>query len=140
MGMGKRYGERWQVCSDRPLATGSQSEILRVVDERRQFEGEYAFKRILRPQWHDRFGIEIEAVASFRHPNVIGLADDSAFRQENGKIPCPWLVMPIAGGEDLGDRRRAEAYRESIDWVMQVAGRLPPRSSPPTPQASFTAT
>jgi serine/threonine protein kinase len=122
--MGKLYGERWQVSADRPLATNSHSEILRVIDARGEFEGEYALKRILRPQWRDRFGKEIEAVATLRHPNVIALVEGLAFGRKNGIAQEPYLVMPIAGGGDLGDRRRAEAYRHSIDWVLQVAKQM----------------
>jgi serine/threonine protein kinase len=122
--MGRLYGERWQVSGDRPLATRSRSEILRVTDARGEFAGEYALKRILHPQWHERFTKEIEAVASFRHPNVIALVDASAFIREDGTIPRPYFVVPIAGGGDLGVRRRVEAYRHSIDWILQVAGQI----------------
>jgi serine/threonine protein kinase len=122
--MGKVFNERWQVCSERPLAAGSQSEILRVVDVRREYKGEYALKRVLRPHWHERFGMEIEAVAGLRHPNVIGLADDAAFRHENGRMRSPYLVMPIARGGDLGDRRRIAGYRHAVDWVLQVAKQI----------------
>jgi len=120
--MGKLYGERWQVSSDRPLAANSHSEILRVIDGRGEFEGEYALKRVLRPRWHERFGIEIEAVAGLRHHNVIGLVEAPAFCRKAGI--APYLVTPIAGGGDLGDRRRAQAYRYSVDWILQVAKQL----------------
>lgn len=122
--MGKLFGERWQVSTDKPLATNSHSEILRVVDARGEYEGDYALKRILRPRWHERFGMEIEAVSALRHPNVIGIVEGTAFCRKAGADREPYLVMPIARGGDLGDRRRAEAFRYSIDWVLQVARQL----------------
>lgn len=120
--MVKVYGERWQVSAERPLARNTQSEILRVIDTRGEFEGEYALKRVLRPLIHERFGMEIEAVATLRHPNAIGLVDSAAFCRKSGREP--YLVMPIAGGGDLGDRRRAESYRYSVDWILQIAKQL----------------
>jgi serine/threonine protein kinase len=122
--MGKLYGGRWRVSAEKPLATGSRSEILRVTDALGELKGEYALKRVLRPQWHERFTAEIEAIAALRHPNVIGLVDGAAFVRKDGKIPQPYLVAPIAGGGDLGDRRRAEAYRHSMDWILPVARQL----------------
>ncbi|HTW48133.1 MAG TPA: protein kinase [Acidobacteriaceae bacterium] len=122
--MTKVYGERWQISAERPLAASSQSEILRVVDGRGEFEGDYALKRVLRPQWHGRLAKEIEAVATLRHPNVIGMVDAAAFAGNDGAIPHPYLVMPIAGGGDLGERRRAETYRHSVDWILQVARQI----------------
>ncbi|HTV13543.1 MAG TPA: protein kinase [Acidobacteriaceae bacterium] len=122
--MAKVYGERWQVSADKPLAKNSQSEILRVVDTRGEFAGEYALKRVLRPHFHERFGMEIEAVANLRHPNVIALVAGSAFARTSGNSREPYWVMPIAGGGDLGVRRRTEAYRYSIDWILVVAKQL----------------
>jgi serine/threonine protein kinase len=122
--MARLFGERWQVSTERPLAVSSQSEILRVVDVRREFEGDYALKRILRPRWHGRLGKEIECISALRHPNVIGLVDAAAFTRHNGSNLQPWVVMPIAGGGDLGERRRTEAYKHSVDWILQVAAQM----------------
>jgi serine/threonine protein kinase len=120
--MERLFGERWQVSTERPLAISSQSEILRVTDLRGNFEGEYALKRILRPQWHGRLGREIERIPALRHPNVIGLVDAPAFTGRNGSHS--WVVMPIAGGGDLGERRRVEAYKNSVDWILLVARQM----------------
>ncbi|HEX4006892.1 MAG TPA: protein kinase [Acidobacteriaceae bacterium] len=118
--MAKIFGERWHVVSARPLAKGPQAEVFRVIDTRGAFEGEYALKHILHPLQHDRFRREIEAVTALRHPNVIGLVDDSAFRNPAGDPEKHFLVMPIADGGELGSKGRIDRYKQCIDVVLQV--------------------
>lgn len=118
------YGERWQACSSKPMAKGCGGEIYRVTDLRDEFEGEYALKWVERPKRHERFRREIGAVTTIRHPNVIGLADDSAFRGGSGEAKKPYVVMPIAEGGDLGHEGRAKSYKGSIEAVVQAGKQL----------------
>lgn len=118
------YGERWQACSTKPMAKGCGGEIYRVIDLQDEFEGEYALKRVDRPKRHERFSREIGAVTLIRHPNVIGLADDSAFRSGSGEGKKSYLVMPIAEGGDLGHEGRAKVYKGSLDAVIQAGKQL----------------
>lgn len=122
--MTKRYGERWQVSSDRPLLRGIDSEIFRAVDVLHDYDGEFALKRVLHPLRQERFRREIDSVLSLRHPNVMALVDASAFTAANGNSEKQYLVMPIADGGDLGHGRRAEFYKESLDFTIQVGRQM----------------
>jgi serine/threonine protein kinase len=122
--MANVYGGRWQIASAKPLAKNAQAEILRVTDNRNKFEGDYALKCVLRPARQERFRREIAAVTQLRHPNVIGLVDASALNDATGSPEKQYLVMPIAGGGDLGRKRRVEANRGSLDFVTQVGRQI----------------
>lgn len=122
--MAQVFGGRWQISSGKPLARNSQSEILRVVDTRGEYEGEYALKRILHPLQHDRFKREIGAVTALRHPNVIGIINYSAFKDATGDPEKQFLVMPIADGGDLGRTARVERYKDSVDFVFQIGRQI----------------
>jgi serine/threonine protein kinase len=122
--MAQVFGGRWQVSSGKPLARSNQSEILRVVDVRGEYEGEYALKRILHPLRQERFKREIGAVTALRHPNVIGIINYSAFKDASGDPEKQFLVMPIADGGDLGRSGRVERYKESVDHVFQIGRQL----------------
>lgn len=118
------FGSRWQISSAKPLARNCQSEILRVVDTRGEYEGAYALKRILRPLRQERFKREIGAVTALRHPNVIGIINYSAFKDATGDPEKQFVVMPIADGGDLGRSGRVERYKESIDFVHQIGRQI----------------
>lgn len=122
--MTKIYGQRWKVSACRPLAEGTQAEVLRVTDLRGDFEGDYALKHILKPRRHDRFSKEIEAVTWIRHPNVIGMVDASALADLSGDLDRQYIVTPIAGGGDLGQGKRAKAYRGSVATTIAVGMQL----------------
>jgi serine/threonine protein kinase len=122
--MAQVFGGRWQVSSGKPLAKNAQSEILRVVDTRGEYEGDYALKRVLRPLRQERFKREITAVTALRHPNVIGIINYSAFKDAAGDPEKQFLVMPIADGGDLGQSGRVERYRESVDFVFQIGRQI----------------
>jgi serine/threonine protein kinase len=122
--MAQEFGGRWQIASGKPLARSTQSEILRVVDMRGEYEGEYALKRILRPLRQERFKREIAAVTALRHPNVIGIINYSAFKDASGDPEKQFLIMPIADGGDLGRSGRAERYKESVDSVFQIGRQI----------------
>jgi|HubBroStandDraft_1064217.scaffolds.fasta_scaffold36212_2 serine/threonine protein kinase len=122
--MTRRYGERWQVSSDRPLVKGIDSEIFRAVDTRGEYEGEYALKHVLHPLRQERFHRELDSVLALRHPNVMALVDASAFTHAGGSPDNQFLVMPFAEGGDLGHGRRAEFYKESLDYTLQLARQM----------------
>ena len=122
--MTRRYGERWQVTSDRPLIKGFDSEIFRAADTRGQFEGEYALKRVLHPLRQERFHREIDSVLALRHPNVMALVDASAFTHADANPENQFLVMPFAEGGDLGHGRRAVFYKESLDFTLQLGRQM----------------
>jgi serine/threonine protein kinase len=120
----KVYGERWQVSSPRALGRGGQAEVFRVTDIRGEYAGDYALKRVLNPARHERFRREVEAIRTIQHPNVIKLIDHSALEAGSEQIEKQFLVMPIAEGGDLGEARRVELYKDSIDNVVQVGKQL----------------
>ena len=98
--MAKIYGGRWQLTSSPPLGTGGQGTVFRVIDIRGEYPGEYALKRVLNPERHDRFEREIEAIKTIQHPNVVRLIDHSALTAASGEVEKQFLVTPIAeGGE-----------------------------------------
>jgi serine/threonine protein kinase len=122
--MAKLFGDRWQISSGKPLARNSQAEIFRVIDVRGEYEGEYALKHVSHPMRQERFRREIKAVTTLRHPNVIGIVDDSAFSDATGDPDKQYLVMPIAEGGDLGHSRRVESCKGSLDFTLRIGRQI----------------
>lgn len=122
--MAKIYGGRWQLTSSPPLGTGGQGTVFRVIDIRGEYPGEYALKRVLNPERHDRFEREIEAIKTIQHPNVVRLIDHSALTAASGEVEKQFLVTPIAEGGDLSQPGRVAIYKDSIDSVVQVGKQL----------------
>jgi serine/threonine protein kinase len=116
------YGGRWKIVDD--LGTGGQSNVYRVVDERGEQPTEFALKRVLNPNRHERFRSEIEAISRLTHPNVVPLIDHSALDAEKSEEEKQFLVMPIAAGGDLSKPQRLSLYKDSIDSVIQIAKQM----------------
>jgi len=94
------------------------------VDESGQLQGEYALKRVLNPERHQRFRAEIEAISQLRHPNIITLIDHSALDASDGGDERQYLVMPIAVGGSLADPARFTPYKENMEGTLRVSLRL----------------
>jgi serine/threonine protein kinase len=76
--MPKLYGGRWRLLNVPRLGHGGQSEVFRAIDETGQLKGEFALKRVLNPERHERFRREIDAINQLSHPNIIKLVDHTA--------------------------------------------------------------
>jgi len=113
------YGGRWKTIG--ALGEGGQGRVFRAVDTTGQLPGEFALKRVRRPERHERFRNEIEATKRLSHPNIISLIDHSALSETSIAPEEQFLVMPIAQGGHLGDRDRLTLYKGSVDAVLQVA-------------------
>lgn len=115
--MAKTYGGRWETIG--ALKKGGQAHVYRVRDKTGGRNGEYALKRVINAERHERFAAEIEAIKTLSHPNIITLIDHSAL--DGGAEEKQFLVMPLAEGGDLSDERRVEAFKGSIDATLKVA-------------------
>ncbi len=128
--MAKVYGNRWRLLDKPPLGQGGQATVFRVTDDKGQYEGELALKRVKNVRRHDRFVREIEAVrrlidpnTNSTHPNVIPVIDHSAL-DESENPAKQFLVMPIAKGGDLSEPGRLSLYKDSMDGVLSVAKQI----------------
>ena len=64
------------------LGQGGQGHVFRAIDTTNQLEGEFALKRVLNPERHDRFRNEIDATKRLSHSNIIKLIDHSALGED----------------------------------------------------------
>ena len=103
------------------LGQGGQGHVFRAIDTTNQLEGEFALKRVLNPERHDRFRNEIDATKRLSHSNIIKLIDHSALGETEQTDDRSFLVMPIAEGGDLSDQDRLNIYVGSIEAVLNVA-------------------
>jgi serine/threonine protein kinase len=122
--MAKIYGGRWQIVADKRLGSGGQAQVFRVTDLQGEFSGEYALKRVLNPERHERFRNEIGAIKRISHPNIIKLIDHSALGDRTAEVEKQYLVMPVASGGDLCQRGRVQLYKGLIDSVLAVGKQL----------------
>jgi len=120
--MAQIYGGRWRIVDGPELGHGGQSRVFRVTDTSDEYQGEFALKRVMNPERHDRFRREIDAVKRLKHPNIIKLIDHSALDDTGDAPDKQFLVMPIAGNGDL--TKRVTLYKDSIDSVLVVAKQL----------------
>jgi serine/threonine protein kinase len=117
--MAKVYGGRWQIIGQ--LGQGGQSEVFRVFDKSKEYEGEFALKRILNNGRLKRFEREVDAVGRLNHVNIIKILDHSLGENGSKGSDKHYLVMPIASGGDLGSLGRVKLYQGSVDSVVNVA-------------------
>lgn len=115
------YGGRWKTGDG--LGQGGQGHVFRATDTTNQLLGEFALKRIINPQRHERFRNEIEAIKAVAHPNIIPLIDHSALDAAASDVR-PFLVMPIAEGGDVSEPDRLSLYTGSIEAVLRVAWQI----------------
>lgn len=60
--MSKLFGGRWKILDGPPPGQGGQSQVYRAIDTTGEHQGEFALKRVLNPERHDRFRNEVEAI------------------------------------------------------------------------------
>ena len=116
----KVYGKRWKVLGS--LGEGGQAHVFRVRDKQDEHQGEYALKRIINPERHDRFSNEVAACRSLSHPNIVPLIDHSALSVDATDDERMYLVTKLAEHGDLS--QRAQVYKGSPDSTLVVAMQL----------------
>src|SRR5438105_13580857 len=115
MARSKLYGNRWRSLGS--FAGGGQGDLFRVVDERGEFLGEHALKRLRNANRLDRFRAEVQAVKRLSHPNIVTIIAHSTFGARN--LP-QYLVMPIAEGGDLSKPGTVARYKENLEAVTPL--------------------
>jgi serine/threonine protein kinase len=119
--MAKLYGGRWKLLGS--INEGGQGTVFRATDERGEFSGEWALKRLKNADRVERFRREVETLRRLGHENIIKLIEAQVAEQDDEKS---YLVMPIAAGGDLN--RRLPMYTGFIgpivDVVLQIAAAL----------------
>jgi len=71
--MGDVLGGRWEIV--RALGEGGQAHTFLVQDSNSDSKTHFVLKRLKNPNRLDRFAIEVEAVRTLDHPNILHLID-----------------------------------------------------------------